>query len=733
MRNGAGWRTIGRKKRSTGLLAGLAALTVLALSAPAANALVVRLSNGHTVGVYLRPGLSAAAYERQTGARPATSARPTVTGAAASPNGLFYQGGPVLHTTRPYLVFWDPSSNISAASRQVMTQYYTDAAQDSQHPADVYAYRVLSQYTDSSGSAAQGQTFSAGTQAISDGQTYPPTDTSTCTSTNQSGFVKCITDAQIQAELTRLIIAKTLPTGIGANAPIYFVVTPMNVDVCTDAVDCSGGPNGNFCAYHSSYTGPGPSTVIYSSIPFTSGTGCQSAGPVNPPTQEPNADVADVITDNMSHENAEAITDPVPNTGWVTSNAEEVGDQCEAWGPTPDPNDPAGPSSPNAYMPELGGSQASGTLYDQLINGDHYFTQTLWSNSTNNCEATATISPSFAAPSSVLPGASATFDPSASTSTDGYASTTWSWGDGSPNTLAAGAPTATSHTFSAPGSYTVTLTLVDAGGRSAPASHTVVVDSAPTAAFSASPSLQQTGSPVAFNGSGSSDRNAGQSVTGYRWNFGDGSPTGTGATPSHTYSSPGTYTVTLTVTGSEGLTGSVSHTLTVVPAVNAVATFSPAHPVTGAPVSFNGGASTGGISSYTWNFGDGATGSGASPKHTYARKGTYTATLTVADAEGFTASKSVTVVVAKNPITHVSTKQVNGVYYLILTVNQAGTVKVGSAKVTLKHPGKATFKLTLTAAQLRKLAQHKTVTLNKNITFTPKHGPPVTQTKTVKV
>lgn len=250
-------------------LAGLATLATLALAAPAANALVVHVSNGRSVSVFLRPGLSAAAYERQTGARVVTGRRPAVV--PATYDGLVYNGGPVLHTTSPYLVFWDPSSDITARSRQVMTQYFTGASLDSSNPGDVYAYRILSQYTDSGGSAGQSQTFSAGTQVIDDGEAYPSVDTSTCTSSEQSGFAHCITDNQIHAEVTRLINADHLPTGTGSNAPIYFVVTPENVNVCINGGQ--GCASDTFCAYHSSYTGPGSSTVIYASIPFTLGTG----------------------------------------------------------------------------------------------------------------------------------------------------------------------------------------------------------------------------------------------------------------------------------------------------------------------------------------------------------------------------------------------------------------------------------------------------------------------------
>ena len=79
----------------------------------------------------------------------------------------------------------------------------------------------------------------------------------------------------------------------------------------------------------------------------------------------------------------------------------------------------------------------------------------------------------------------------------------------------------------------------------------------PTASFTATP----TNLSVAFDGSGSSD--PGGSIASYSWNFGDGSPAGSGATPQHTYAAPGTYQVTLTVTDNQGATGHVTKAVTV--------------------------------------------------------------------------------------------------------------------------------------------------------------------------
>ena len=95
-----------------------------------------------------------------------------------------------------------------------------------------------------------------------------------------------------------------------------------------------------------------------------------------------------------------------------------------------------------------------------------------------------------------------------------------------------------------------------------PAAHNCPAAS-PSASFTFSPSPARVGGPVSFDGTASSDPNSGGSITGYRWNFGDGSAAGSGATPTHSYAAPGTYAVMLTVTDAEGGTASTTHQVTV--------------------------------------------------------------------------------------------------------------------------------------------------------------------------
>jgi PKD repeat protein len=165
-------------------------------------------------------------------------------------------------------------------------------------------------------------------------------------------------------------------------------------------------------------------------------------------------------------------------------------------------------------------------------------------------------------------------------------------------------------------------------------STTGCVANTPPIAIIVPPGPIQAGVPVSFNGSSSTDGSAPTTLT-YAWNFGDGS-TGSGATPSHTYTAPGSYTVKLQVTDGNNFVDTQTVAVTVHGPPTASFT-EPSSGVAGAPVGFDGTASSeafGSIAGYTWNFGDGSTGSGATPSHTYAAAGAYTVSLTVTDGGG---------------------------------------------------------------------------------------------------
>jgi PKD repeat protein len=227
----------------------------------------------------------------------------------------------------------------------------------------------------------------------------------------------------------------------------------------------------------------------------------------------------------------------------------------------------------------------------------------------------------------------------------------WNFGDGGSSDVLS--PT---HNYTSAGSFTVTLTVSD-GTDSTQASTTAEITTPPTnAAPTANAGGPYEGQPdvaVNFDGSGSSDPN-GDALT-YAWNFGDGA-TGSGMTTSHVYGAENTYTATLTVTDTGALSDSATVSVTIaIPPANRAPVADVGGPYnniySGAAYTFNGAGSSdpdGDTLTYAWDFGDGSTGTGQSPAHSYSTAGDYTLSLTVSDAE-FSSEPSVTTITVADP------------------------------------------------------------------------------------
>ena len=121
----------------------------------------------------------------------------------------------------------------------------------------------------------------------------------------------------------------------------------------------------------------------------------------------------------------------------------------------------------------------------------------------------------------------------------------WSWDFGDGNK---GSEQSPKHTFTTAGTYTVILTVSGPGGEDTlnRVNYITVSKNAPKADFSADATSGTAPFKVRFTDSSTGD------ITAYQWNFGDGSASTEKNPPQHTYSNPGTYDVTLSVTGPEG-------------------------------------------------------------------------------------------------------------------------------------------------------------------------------------
>jgi len=213
-------------------------------------------------------------------------------------------------------------------------------------------------------------------------------------------------------------------------------------------------------------------------------------------------------------------------------------------------------------------------------------------------------------------------------------------------------------TYNTPGTYTASLEVTDSDGdkdtKTVTITVTAPVNVAPTAAISTSGTAGIAPFAVNLSGSGSSDPDG--TIASYSWNFGDGSPANTTVSPSKTYSTPGIYTVTLTVTDNQGATGTATQliTVTATPNVSPTASIQTVAVAGTIPltVTFSGAGSTdpdGTIASYAWDFGNSTSATGASAQAVYTSAGTYTVTLTVTDDDGATGTQQVAIEVSLDP------------------------------------------------------------------------------------
>jgi hypothetical protein len=293
-------------------------------------------------------GGAAVAAVSALGAGPAIE--PQVCSSCAPP--VTSAGGPVLATNGLTVtpIYWQPSGGsyaFPAVYETVLNGYIANVAAASGSADNVYS--IDTEYYDKSNRAKTYVTYKikAGTPIV-DGDPFPPNGCMPA-----SGYTACITDDQLRTELAKVVSAHGLPTDLAHYYPVFFPpkVETKDRDGTTSA--------GDFCGYHRSF-GSGTDQTVYADLPYN--TSSCNAG------QAPNGDVsADGEVDTFSHELNEAITDPLsPEYAWSDSKGNEVGDMCG-----------------NSYGRAVGSTSpkdASGTEYNQVINGGRYYTQAEFSN-----------------------------------------------------------------------------------------------------------------------------------------------------------------------------------------------------------------------------------------------------------------------------------------------------------------------------------------------------------------
>ncbi len=205
----------------------------------------------------------------------------------------------------------------------------------------------------------------------------------------------------------------------------------------------------------------------------------------------------------------------------------------------------------------------------------------------------------------------------------------------------------------------------------------------PTLVATATPTSGTYPLTVTFSTAGSVDADG--TIVSFVWNFGDGVSGVTGTAPIYTYTSFGTYNAVVVATDSSGLTA--SHTLTIVVSSlppTAVATASTTSGVFPFTVTFSASGSVdpdGTIASYSWDFGDGTTGTGVTASRTYtgAVAKTFSVTVRTTDDSGASTTSSPLSIVGsvnKAPTAVATASATSGIFPFTVTFSASRSVDI---------------------------------------------------------
>jgi hypothetical protein len=291
----------------------------------------------------------AARIQRQAGA-PAHIHYMPVNRQAGPQANLIYHGGPVMLRSNTYAIFWEPPklqngdpAYVAPGYNDGVVQYFKDVGGTGLYNNNTQYYQTIN-----------GQEFIKNVSKFAaswvDTADYPA---SGCTDPATPG--NCLTDAQIQAEVTHAIQVNGW-TPAPNNA--FFVFTAGGEGSCfSQSGSCAFT---TYCGYHGAF-----GESIYANMPYAA---THTAAPririfCTRTGKFPNNRDIDMETNILSHEHIEMVTDPKLNA-WYASNGQEIGDLCSYnWGTRDE----------------------DGGLANQLWNGHYYLLQQEWDNQISGC------------------------------------------------------------------------------------------------------------------------------------------------------------------------------------------------------------------------------------------------------------------------------------------------------------------------------------------------------------
>ena len=269
---------------------------------------------------------------------------------------IYHSGGSIMPRLNIFAIFWKPAAlqNGNPAKfpngyTQILKNFVEDYVGHGIHNNNTQYYQTIEGVT----TYVSGLLLSAGgigskTASYTDTEPYPAAG---CTDVANPG--NCITDAQIETELQRVMALKGWTGGLDK---VYVIFTPVGEDSCFDAAgqECSSN---FYCSYHSYI--PGSPNIIYANLPYQEPSFCELPGYTSPN----NNPAADTVADDLGHEVSESVTDPLIDA-WYDDEGNEIGDLCET---------------------SYGTASYDGGLANQSWNGHFYELQEEFDNQTGTC------------------------------------------------------------------------------------------------------------------------------------------------------------------------------------------------------------------------------------------------------------------------------------------------------------------------------------------------------------
>ena len=204
---------------------------------------------------------------------------------SAPPPQLSYRGGPLLTNVEVFTVFWGKLWGGTASSRSLMDRI-------NRFFADILVSPLLDQLGEY---GVPGKTIGHGSLTGS-------------TAISANAPAGSITDSVLKQQLRKWLASRAVPK-ITRNSLYFIYLDPGIVSIMGGGRSCQ-----SYCGYHN-YAGK----AYYAVMPYPTCGGCLGGLPA-----------LDAMTGTSSHELCEAITDPVPGTGWYDDVNGEIGDIC-AW------------------------------------------------------------------------------------------------------------------------------------------------------------------------------------------------------------------------------------------------------------------------------------------------------------------------------------------------------------------------------------------------------------------